>query len=165
MVLFRCARGGQNTGINSRFAICCERAEDGEAATTAAVTTQACEDGDTLLWCYFDVHVVARTPEQKALLQCVVRELKMARPLPLLQSQLRPVKMGTLACGAISMCTCGCIWMCTWWPETLETMALLPNVVREKDGEGEGTGKAAVSPSGSTAPSLAVAKLSGLYLQ
>ena len=39
-------------------------------------------------------------------------------------------------------------------------MALLPFVVREEDGEGEGTGKAAVSPSGSTAPSLDVANLS-----
>ena len=46
--------------------------------------------------------------------------------------------------------------MCMWWPEALETMALLPTVVREKDGEGAtcqivrekdgeetGTGKAA----------------------
>ena len=32
--------------------MCCERAEDGEAATTAAVTIEACEDGDALLWLF-----------------------------------------------------------------------------------------------------------------
>ena len=76
----------------------CLKAKASDLGTgTFAGHSQACEDGDALLWRFFDVHVVARTPEPKSPF-AIVRELKLARTLPVLQSQLSPVKMGTLFC-------------------------------------------------------------------